>query len=158
MLIRIFLLLCLGTVVNANPLQEMIDATSEGGTLVPPPGTYHGSITLDKAITLDGQGKVIIDADGKGSVILIDTDSASVRNLKLINSGESHNEIDSGIQVRGDFNVIKDNIIEDCLFGIDLGQANNNIIKRNTISSKDNELGLRGDSIRLWYSFKFLKK
>ncbi len=142
------------TIVHANPLQDLIDATPEGETLVPPPGTYNGGISLEKAITLDGQGKVVINAEGKGTVVLIDTDGASVRNLRLINSGGSHNDIDSGVQVRGNFNVVKDNIIEDCLFGIDLGQSNNNIIKRNTISSKDNELGLRGDSIRLWYSFE----
>jgi len=143
----------MGSIVHANPLQDLIDATPEGQTLVPPEGTYYGSIILEKAINLDGQGKVTIDAQGKGSVVLIDTDGASIRNLTLVNSGGSHNDVDSGIQVRGNFNVIKDNIIEDCLFGIDLGQANNNIIKRNTISSKDNELGMRGDSIRLWYSF-----
>ncbi len=143
----------MANVVHANPLQELIDATPEGETLVPPAGTYYGSVIIENAITLDGQGKVTIDAQGKGTVILLDTDGASVRNLTLINSGGSHNEIDSGVQVRGNFNVIKDNIIEDCLFGIDLGQSNNNIIKRNSISSKDNELGLRGDSIRLWYSF-----
>ena len=137
----------------ANPLQDLIDATPKGATLVPPAGTYYGSVILEKPITLDGQGKVTINAEGKGSVILIDTDNANIRNLRLLNSGDSHNDLNSGIQVRGDFNIIKDNIIEDCLFGVDLGQANNNIIKRNTISSKDNNLGLRGDSIRLWYSF-----
>jgi len=156
MLTRILLLFCLANIINivqANELQKLIDETPEGGTLIPPPGVYYGAVILEKAITLDGQGKVTIDAEGKGTVILIDTDNSSVRNLTLTNSGGSHNSLDSGIHVRGDFNVIKDNIIENCLFGIDLGQANNNIVKRNTISSKDNELGMRGDSIRLWYSF-----
>jgi len=155
MLTRILFIVCLINIhhfIQANPLQELIDATPKGGTLIPPPGVYYGNIVLEKPITLDGQGKVTINAKGKGTVILIDTDSTSVRNLTLVNSGGSHNDLDSGIQVRGDFNVIKDNVIEDCLFGIDLGQANNNIVKRNTISSKDNELGMRGDSIRLWYS------
>lgn len=157
MLIRSLILLCIATwinVANANPLQDLIDETPKGGTLVPPPGTYYGSVVLEKPITIDGQGKVTIDAQGKGTVILIDTDGAGVRNLKLVNSGGRHNELDSGIQVRGDFNVIKDNIIEECLFGVDLGQASNNIVKRNIISSKiGNSLGMRGDSIRLWYSF-----
>jgi len=155
MLIRFVLLFCLVNIISylqANPLQELIDATPKGGILIPPPGIYYGSVTLEKPITLDGQGKVTIDAVGKGTVILLDTDSTTIQNLSLVNSGGSHNSLDSGIQVRGDFNIIKDNIIENCLFGIDLGQANNNIIKRNAISSKDNELGMRGDSIRLWYS------
>jgi nitrous oxidase accessory protein len=77
-----------------------------------------------------------------------------LRNLHLTNSGNSHNDIDSGIQVRGNFNVIKDNVIDNCLFGVDLQQSENNIIRRNRISSKPVELGVRGDSVRLWYSFR----
>jgi len=136
------------------PLQPLIDAAKAGDTVVPPPGIYAGPVTIELPITLDGQNKVTIDAGGKGSVIYLDTDGGSVRNLRLINSGESHNDIDSGVQVRGNFNVIKDNVIENTLFGIDLQQSESNIIRRNHISSQDHDLGMRGDAIRLWYSFK----
>jgi nitrous oxidase accessory protein len=96
---------------------------------------------------------VTIDAGGKGSVIYLDTDGATIKGLRLTNSGISHNDIDSGVQVRGNFNVIKDNVIIDCLFGVDVQQSEHCIIRRNQISSKDFELGQRGDAIRLWYSF-----
>jgi nitrous oxidase accessory protein len=135
------------------PLQILIDEAEEGAVLLLEPGTYSGPIVIDKPITLDGKGKVTIDAGGKGSVIVLDTDGAVVRNLHLTNSGESHNDIDSGVQVRGNFNVISDNIIDDCLFGVDLQQSENNIVRRNEISSKPFELGTRGDAVRLWYSF-----
>ena len=134
-------------------LQQMIDAAAAGSTLVPEPGTYDGPITIEKAITLDGQGRVTIDAGGKGSVVYLDSDGVVLRNLRLTNSGDSHNTIDAGVQVRGNFNVIKDNVIDDCLFGIDLQQSEHNIVRRNRISSKAVELGLRGDAVRLWYSF-----
>jgi nitrous oxidase accessory protein len=134
-------------------LQDLVDAAEPGAIIVPPPGTYAGPVTLDKSITIDGKGKVTIDAGGKGSVVYIETDGVSLQGLRLTNSGESYNDIDSGVQVRGNFNVLKDLVIDDCLFGIDLGQAEHNIIKRNRISSKPFDLGLRGDSIRLWYSF-----
>ena len=147
------LLLLFGTVATAQTLQEMIDETPKGGTLTPPAGVY-GPIILEKPITIDGKNRVTIDAQGKGSVVFLDTDGATLQNLHLTNSGYSHNDIDSGIQVRGNFNVIKDNKISECLFGVDLGQAKNNIIRRNTITSKsDRELGMQGDSVRLWYSF-----
>lgn len=134
-------------------LQPLVDAASKGDTIIPPPGIYAGPVIIDDAITLDGQNKVTIDGGGKGSVIYLDTDGASIRNLRIINSGESHNDIDSAIQVRGNFNVIKDNVIDNTLFGIDLGQAENNILRRNKISSKKTDIGMRGDAIRLWYSF-----
>ncbi len=133
--------------------QALVDAADPTGRLTPAPGIYAGPVVIDSPMTIDGQGKVIIDAGGKGSVITLDTDGATLMNLQLRNSGDSHNDLDSGIQVRGNFNVIKDNVITDSLFGVDLQQSSNNIIKRNRISSKAVELGMRGDAIRLWYSF-----
>lgn len=135
------------------PFQPLVDAAKSGAVLTPEPGTYSGPVVIDKPLTIDGQDRVTIDAGGKGSVIYLDTDNAAVRNLHLTNSGESHNDIDAGIQVRGNFNIIKDNVIDDCLFGVDLQQSNNNILRRNHISSKPMDLGVRGDAIRLWYSF-----
>jgi nitrous oxidase accessory protein len=140
-------------VAERPSLQALIDQTPANGTLVPPPGVYAGPISLDTPLTIDGQGLVTIDAGGKGSVVYLDTSGATLKGLHLVNSGESNNDIDAGVQVRGDFNVIKDCRIENCLFGIDLQQASHNIIRRNTISSKPLELGQRGDGIRLWYSF-----
>lgn len=136
------------------PLQTLIDDAEDGAVLLLEPGTYAGPILIDKPLTLDGLGKATIDAGGKGSVIIVETDGAVVRNLHLTNSGESHNDIDSGVQVRGNFNVVSDNVIDNCLFGVDLQQSENNIVRRNTISSKPFELGTRGDAIRLWYSFE----
>jgi len=136
-----------------TPLQPLIDNAEEGSTLLLEPGNYAGPVLIDKPLTLDGQGKVTVDAGGRGSVIVVETDGAVIRNLHLTNSGESHNDIDSGVQVRGRFNVISDNVIDNCLFGIDLQQSENNIVRRNRISSKPFELGTRGDAIRLWYSF-----
>ncbi len=135
------------------PLQPLIDKLKKGDVLVIPPGTYAGPVIVNKPVTLDGQGKVTINAGGKGSVIVLKTNGAEIKNLHLTNSGSYHNNLDAGVQVRGDFNVVKDNIIDNCLFGIDLQKSRNNIVKRNTISSKDEKLGMRGDSIRLWYSF-----
>ncbi|MBL3591046.1 MAG: nitrous oxide reductase family maturation protein NosD [gamma proteobacterium endosymbiont of Lamellibrachia anaximandri] len=149
-----FLLLPLDSSQAAYPsFQALVDAADPKGTLTPAPGTYAGPVTIESAITIDGQGKVTIDAGGKGSVIYLDTDGATLKNLHLTNSGESHNDIDSGVQVRGNFNVIKDNVIDNTLFGIDLQQSENNVVQRNRISSKPFDLGMRGDSVRLWYSF-----
>lgn len=133
--------------------QDLVDATESGGTLSPEPGVYAGPVTIDKPITIDGRDGVTIDAGGKGSVIYLKSNGATLKHLHLTNSGESHNDIDAGIQVRGDFNVIKGNTIDNSLFGIDLQHSKNNIVRENHITSKPLELGMRGDAIRLWYSF-----
>ncbi len=137
-------------------LQPLIDAAKKGDVIELKPGHYKGGVVITKAISLVGAGprdKIIVDGGGKGTVITLKTDGATVRNLTITGSGESYNDLDAGIQVRGNFNVIKDNRIKRVLFGIDLQQCNSNIIKRNEISSfPEFGLGLRGDGIRLWYS------
>ena len=136
------------------PLQPLVDALEPGGIIMLEPKVYAGPIIVEDDITIDGQGQATIDGQGKGSVIYLDTDGATIKNLRIVNSGNSHNDIDAGVQVRGNYNVIKDNVIEDSLFGIDLQQSESNIVRRNIISSKDAKLGQRGDGIRLWYSFR----
>lgn len=134
--------------------QALVDATKEGETLKPPAGTYAGPIVVTKPIVIDGSLGVTIDAGGKGTVVLLKTNGATIQNLHLTNSGESANDIDSAVQIRGNYNIVKDNLMDNCLFGVDLQQSSNNIVKRNTISSKEHfSLGQKGDSVRLWYSF-----
>jgi nitrous oxidase accessory protein len=133
--------------------QALVDAAEPNSSLSPPAGTYAGPVVIDKSLNIDGRNEVIIDAGGRGSVIVLDTDGATLRGLRLTNSGNSHNDLDAGVQIRGNFNVVKDNRIDNCLFGIDMQQSEHNIVRRNRISSKPVELGVRGDAIRLWYSF-----
>ncbi|MBW2386816.1 MAG: nitrous oxide reductase family maturation protein NosD [Deltaproteobacteria bacterium] len=142
----------LAPLASAAGLQVLVNATPKGGVLRPPPGVYRGSIKITKPITIDGGGNVEIDGEGRGSVIQIRGNGVTLRGLHIRGSGENHDTIDSGVSVRGHRNVIEDNTIDDCLFGIDLGQSNENVIRRNKITSKPLDLGLRGDGIRLWYS------
>jgi nitrous oxidase accessory protein len=152
----ICLLIAIGSqgAVEYPSFQKLIDATPINGTLKPEAGIYAGPVKITRPITIDGDGWVTIDAGGEGTVILVESNGVTVQGLRLLNSGSRHNDIDSGVQVRGDFNVIQNCVIENCLFGIDLQQSNNNIIRRNYISSQDFDLGQKGDAIRLWYSFK----
>lgn len=142
-----------GTTAARLELQALIDAAKEGDVLTPPAGVYRGPVVIAKPLTLDGQNGVTIDAGGKGTVLTIKTNHATVRNLHLTNSGDQHNDVDAGIQVKGNFNIVKDNVIDESLFGIDLSEASNNMVKRNSIRSKSSyDLGIRGDAVRLWYS------
>mgnify|MGYP000851001903 CR=1 FL=1 len=134
-------------------LQPMIDAAKEGDVVAPAAGRYAGPVLIDKPLTLDGSNGVEVDGGGKGTVIHVRTNGATVRNMRVVNSGDQHNDIDAGIRIEGNFNVVKDNVIEEALFGIDLQEAHNNVVRRNRIGSKaDAELGVKGDAERLWYA------
>jgi nitrous oxidase accessory protein len=146
------LLTLAGSPAAATDLQARIDATPPGGTLRLAPGTYTAPVVLRQPIHLEGAGQATLDAGGKGSVVRLLTDGAELRGLRLLNSGHNHDQLDAGVQVRGSGNVVADNVIEDCLFGIDLQESNRNRIEGNQIRSKSLDLGVRGDGIRLWYS------
>ena len=136
----------------AQPLQPLIDKAQPRATLHLPPGRYLGPVVIDKPLTLDGAGQATIDGGGTGTVVTIESDGVRLTNLRIIGSGDRHNQLDAGIRVSGRFNVIKDNILEDVLFGIALHQSEHAVVRRNRIRSKPLELPQRGDGIRLWYS------
>lgn len=134
-------------------LQKLIDETPAGGVLTLAPGRYRGPVTIAKALTLDGGDRVTIDGGGKDTVVVVKADGATIRNLRIVNSGDQHSEIDAGIRIEGNFNVVKDVEIAETLFGINLQQANNNLLRRNRITSKgDAALGVKGDALVLWYA------
>ncbi len=133
-------------------LQTLVDAAPEGSTLKPPPGVYSGPVLINKRLTLDGGGQVTIDGGGKGTVLVWETNDGTLRDIHLTRSGDSHDSDDTCLNLRGSRNLIEGVRIDDCLFGIDLKQSNDNTLRGNAISSKAKELGVRGDGLRLWYS------
>ncbi len=145
---------------NAIPLQPLVDEASPGDTILLKPGFYTGPVTVSKNnITIDGQGKVVVSGLGKRSVFYLKCDSSKILNLKIINSGRSHDQIDCGISIRGNFNIVENCRIADCLFGLDIQNAHFNKILHCEISSKlDRNLAFKGDAIRLWYSKNNLVK
>lgn len=136
----------------AESLQAMIDAAADGAEIAPPAGVYDGPVRITRPVVINGSAGVVIDGNGKGTVVTLESDKATLKNLTIRNSGRLHNQVDAGLRIKGSNNVIRDVKVENSLFGIDLTQANDNILRRNHVTSKDMPLELRGDSIRLWYS------
>ncbi|HFD14393.1 MAG TPA: nitrous oxide reductase family maturation protein NosD [Epsilonproteobacteria bacterium] len=148
-----FLYLFVST-VDANILQDAIDRAPAGSILKLPNGVYKGSIHIDKALSIIGEGEnVVIDGENKGTVITSKGPYVTLKNLTIINSGDRHEKVDAAISMSDASQCeISHCVIKNCLFGIDLQMVHNSIIANNQITSKDLELGLRGDGLRLWYS------
>ncbi|MFA6137032.1 MAG: nitrous oxide reductase family maturation protein NosD [Sulfurimonas sp.] len=142
------------TSLSANTLQDAINNAPEGSILKLSAGVYKGKITINKPLTLIGiEDGVIIDGEQNGTVITTKGSFISLKNLTIRGSGDRHENLDSAISmVEGKQCEISNCTIEDCLFGIDLQMIKNSILSHNIITSKDLELGLRGDGLRLWYS------
>ena len=142
------------SILHANILQEAIDKAPSGSILKLPRGVYKGNIIIDKPLTIIGkEDGVVIDAENLGTVITINSSFVTLKNLKIINSGDRHENLDAAIKVNKAVQCeISHCVIDNCLFGIDMQMVDNSIVSHNTITSKDFKLGLRGDGLRLWYS------
>jgi nitrous oxidase accessory protein len=153
---RLFILysFLLFTWTNANVLQETIDSAPEGSILKLPTGVYKGSIVISKPLTIIGNGdNVVIDGEGNGTIITIKSSFVTLKNLRITNSGANTHTLDAAILIeKAKQCEVSDCVIDNALFGIDMQMTNNSIIQNNHITSKDFDLGLRGDGLRLWYS------
>jgi len=138
---------------SAAPLQPLIDAAQAStGILRLAPGTYEGPVKITGRLLLDGGGKAIIQGDHRSSVITLLGSDSVLRGLIVRGSGDSHDQIHSGIYVEGHNNRIEDNMLDDVLFGIVLQKSNHNLVRGNRVRSRGEDTADRGDGLRLWYA------
>ena len=143
--------LALPTLAN-QLLQAWLDTALPGTTLRLPPGKYRGPAIINKPLTVEGNGKVVVDAGGRGTVLTIKADRVTIRGLTLRGSGDSHDTIDGAIMAEGKELLIENNVLEDVLFGISLHKTTDSIVRGNRIRSRPVDSAERGDGMRLWYS------
>ncbi len=138
----------------ANILQETIDKTPAGSTLKLSSGTYSGKLIINKPITIMGkEDGVIIKGNGVGKVITINSSNVVLKNLVITGSGNRMDKLDAAITMNSVKNCeITHCKILDSLYGIDMNMVEDSIISNNYITSKKNEIGLRGDALKIWYS------
>jgi nitrous oxidase accessory protein len=137
---------------STQALQPLIDATPTGGTLHLAPGVYTGPATIDRTMTLEGDGQAVIQGGGHSTVLSVAATAVTLRGLRVRGSGDSHDRIDAGILLQGDEHRVENNDLQDVLFGIHLKGVNRALIKGNRVTGKPFTTGLRGDPLRLWYS------
>jgi parallel beta-helix repeat protein len=119
-------------------IQEAIDAseTLSGHILQVGSGTYYEHVVVNKGISLIGADRhhTIIDGNGRGTVITVSADYASVVNFTIRGGGAPHAAgvfLDSSQNTLIANNVIRENLGN----AIYLSEACENIIRDNTITS-----------------------
>lgn len=133
-------------------IEQMIDDAIDGSVIEVPAGVYEGNLVIRKPITLDGGGHAVFDGLGKGNVIEVKAPDVTIRRCTIRGTGEKVTGEPAGIRGGAANATIESNRIEDALFGIDLRQSPDSVIRDNVVLCKDMEPGRRGDGIRLWWS------
>jgi nitrous oxidase accessory protein len=127
--------LCLTTPVLATTLQERIDAAAPNETIRVEAGT-HGSVAINKSLTLIGQPGAEIRGNGAGKVVTIAADDVTLTGLRITGSGLNLSDDDAAVFVTGNRATIEKNTIANSLHGIYLKKVFGARILDNRIEGK----------------------
>lgn len=136
-------------------LNTLIKNLKPGDTLKLTPGFYTGPATINVSnVVIDGGGKATVSGMYNESVFYVKANNVTIQNLHITQSGDSPDRLDAGVKIlEGNNTVVRNNLINECLFGVDIFKADGCIVENNDISSITRKpLALKGDAIRLWYS------
>ena len=141
------------TVNENSSIGETMKRAEDGDTILVTGGVHHERFVIDKSVILRGEDGAIIDGGGVSSVITISAPAVVVSGFTIRNTGDRLSEGDAGIMIKKAKGVIVEgNQFEDALFGVQVRNASNSIVRNNTFHGKDLDVGRRGDLIRVWYS------
>jgi nitrous oxidase accessory protein len=138
--------------IPAEELAAAVAAARPGDVIEVDGGTFTGSLTIDRPLTLAGHNWPVVDGQNKGTVLTITAPDVTVRGFLIRRSGDSLDQENSGIVVEAENATIAGNRFEDTLFGVYLREAHGGQVVDNVIHSKELAVPRRGDAIRVWYS------
>lgn len=134
-------------------IESGIVSANAGDTVWVKSGVYKEyNLSIDKPLTLIGQGQPTIDGEEKGEIIRISADHVTVDGFKLINVGVSYTSDYAAIRlVKSKHFTIKNMLLEKLFFGIYLEKSNYGLVKNNRIVGDAKDEYNSGNGIHLWY-------
>jgi nitrous oxidase accessory protein len=163
-MLRVLALILLATPVWAaevhvapgrGTLAEAIAGAAPGDVLILAEGVYLGPVTIDRTLTLQGDGTATIDGQGQGTVVTITADDVVLTGVTITGSGTENQALDSGIKVvkGADRARIERNRLTDNMHGIDVHGGLDTLVKDNVIEGRRNpRMNERGNGIYVWNS------
>ncbi|HQY42612.1 MAG TPA: nitrous oxide reductase family maturation protein NosD [Paracoccaceae bacterium] len=140
---------------GAGTLAAAIAGAAPDDVLILKGGAYLGPVTIDRPLTLQGDGTAIIDGQGQGTVITITGDDVVLTGLHVTGSGTVNADLDAGIKiVKGaDRARIEGNRLTDNMHGVDVHGGLDTIVRANAIEGRQNlRMNERGNGIYIWNS------
>ena len=134
-------------------LAAAIAAADPGDVLRLAPGVHEGGVTIDRPLTIEGNGQAIVDGGGAGRVLVVAAPDVAVRGLTIRGSGARLETEDSGVFVTkaGARARIENNRLERNLIGVFLKGPKEAVVRGNTIVGRsDLRMNERGNGVQLW--------
>ncbi len=136
--------------VNAGEIGRRIAAARDGDTIEIKGGIYREHLRIDRSIRLVGVGNPVIDGCGSGDIVEITAPDVRLTGFTIRNTGIDLEKENAAVRVTAPRVVIEGNTLEDILFGIDLRESPESVVRGNRVGGKDLDIARRGDGLRLW--------
>lgn len=136
-------------------IDDALADAAEGDTIHVRGGQYAGEILIDKPVRLIGTDEPVIDGNGEGTIVRIESPDVLFQGFTVQNTGRSFDREDSGVYVEGERVHVVGNRIINSLFGVNAATSHDMVIAGNYIEGQTSvDVGLRGDGIKVWYSHR----
>jgi nitrous oxidase accessory protein len=138
---------------GGDALARAVASASPGDVLRLAPGVHDGPVTIDRALTLEGETGAIVDGHGKGRTIEVTGERAAVRHLTIRGSGMSLEAMHAAVYLAQTATgaVVEDNRIEDSLVGVYVHGARDAMVRGNRIVGRTLEhLNDSGNGVYIW--------
>lgn len=163
LLLALLMMICqpvLAQVITVSPdgeissLAQALELAEHHTTIQLQGGTYfERNILINKPITIEADGKAVIDAEGEGFVLIINSDSVTVRGIEIRNTGISFMNDNAGILIDKSKEVLIENVrLRDNFFGIYLSESQDVTLRNNILTASGHRETQSGNGIHLWYS------
>jgi nitrous oxidase accessory protein len=125
-------------------------AAPDGAVVEIGPGVYREHLRITRPVTLVGVGMPVIDGGGSGDIVEIAAAGVTLRGFVIRNTGIDLDKENAAVRVLAPLAIVEDCVLEDILFGIDLRDAPDSVVRNNRIGGKRLDIARRGDGLRLW--------
>lgn len=136
--------------VNTGEIGRRLAAAKDGETVEIGPGIYREHLRIERPVVLVGRGNPVIDGGGNGDIVEIVAPGVTLRGFTIRNTGIDLEKENAAVRATAPRVVIEGNTLEDILFGIDLRESADSVVRGNRIGGKDLDIARRGDGLRLW--------
>ena len=126
-------------------LQQQINQTAAGGTLVIDSGTFVEPIIIHKPITIKGTGDTVLSYTGKKSFITIIGTNVQLENIEIQASGLETEE--AAINLSGTGHKLTDLTVKSVGIGLKMDQASRVVVQESSFIGTS-----EGHAIQLWES------
>jgi nitrous oxidase accessory protein len=133
-----------------------VAAAHSGDTVLVTSGVYReGPVIVDRPLVILGEPGAVLDGEGRHGLVVVESDSVTVRGLTLRNTGITFTDDRAAIRVeKARFCTVEGNRIEDAFFGIYLANAGDCLVKDNVLEAQSDRETRAGNGIHLWYSVR----